>query len=449
MKTILVANASKAERQFIARLLKSEYSVEAIGSAEEGPPEFGRYDLVLIDSNFTPQSGLDFLMDVYAKHAVPVLMLFKPEESVAAVEALRLGMFNYLVKTAKVYDILHLAIQDALKKCGQLAALKDANSALKERIDSLETTLSLVRRSGSLLPSKSVTPAPQNGAPAVKGQRHTLLTAIVEHLNKGEVNLPVYPKINHDLRKLIKGQPSVAQVASLLGEDVTISAKLIGVVNSPYYRTGSPISDLDQAISRLGFGMVMNYVEMISNRAIYTIRKPQFQPMLGKLWEHAKACAHASRMIATRSGAGNPDEVFSMGLLHDIGKLFLLQVISELETSGACEEVKADGDLTGFLGMYHERFGEKLLHVWKLPAAFCEIALHHGALDNAPRRSGELLAVHLANRLVNTLGYGENASGKTRADVMDAARLLDLDEATIDAIGVNLKEQMEGVAVLV
>jgi HD-like signal output (HDOD) protein/DNA-binding NarL/FixJ family response regulator len=430
---ILLANSSQSEIRALSGLLEPRYSIQGIESISAKPADYGKFDLILIDANFTDQQGLDFLMEVNAAVDVPVLILTPPEDQKCSVEALRLGATNYLVKAPNVLDVLPLAIDEAIDRFGTIEHLKQTIIGLKQRIGELEAALK--RRS-----SKA-----QAGAPDSVGQPsklQALRIAVLNYLQSGNVNLPAYPQISAKLAALMERDPSIGEVVALLQEDVAVSAKLISVSNTIRYRGNKPVQTLEQAVARLGMRDTQNHADLIANRGIYKSSKKEFRLRLEKLWMHAMVCAHSARSIGLRTHSADPNELFSMGLLHDIGQLLLLQVISALESGGALKAAVSEDELDQFLSQNHAGCGERLLQIWKLPKPFGDVARFHESPDQSPVHSPELQIVAFADRLAQSLGYAETGT-QAPPDLTRDAAALGLDEAVMMEIRSEVQQLAE------
>ncbi|MFM9967343.1 MAG: HDOD domain-containing protein, partial [Burkholderiales bacterium] len=398
MKSVLLCNSSAAEIELLRVALGNKFAVHSMTSWKPGAIDLGGMSAVLVDSNFTDNQGLDFIMEVNAFAHLPVLIVTPPDDPHCAIEARRIGVFNYLVKTERLYSVLEMALTEAVEKFNDGEETKRVVLAQRQRITDLEKEIARLKQSGQT----ASLPAPQ---PADKNRQ--LLAGIVERLKKGEVNLPSYPETSVKLSRLMRDQAGIGQVARMLEADVAISAKLISVSNSARYRGVKPNKTAEQAISVLGLSMTKNYVDLIANRALYVVKNPKYMPRLRTLWEHSVACAHASRAMAELGRIEEPDEVFTMGMLHDIGKLLLTQVTAEMEADGTFDTPLDDAELDAFLQQHHGFFGGKLLEIWKLPKKHAEAARYHDNLDTAPAISRELLAVHLGNLLAKKIGFGK------------------------------------------
>ncbi len=128
---------------------------------------------------------------------------------------------------------------------------------------------------------------------------------------------------------------------------------------------------------------------------------------LHKCWRHTLATAVLSRELASAVGL-HPDRAYSLGLLHDLGRLGLLVAYPE-----DYERVfqAADRDAVSLLDLEKRRFGvdhceagRQLVEQWKLPHEFQIIAGRHH--DSPSGGSPDLLTViHTACRLADTFGY--------------------------------------------
>jgi HD-like signal output (HDOD) protein len=432
-KQILLANSSRSEIRGLSNLLEPRYSIQGMESMTEKPADYAKFDLILIDANFTDQQGLDFLMEVNAAVEVPVLILTPPDDQKFSVEALRLGATNYLVKAPNVLGVLPLAIDEAIDRFGTIEHLKQTIVGLKQRIVELET----VAKRGA---SRAQPDVPDSVSPPSKAQ--ALRSAVLNYLKSGSVNLPAYPQISTKLAALMERDPSISELVALLQEDVAVSAKLISISNTVRYRGNKPVQTLEQAVARLGLRDTQNHADLIANRGIYKSGKKEFRVRLEKLWMHAMVCAHSARSVGLRTRTADPNEVFSIGLLHDIGHLLLLQVISALESGGTLKDPVSESELDLFLSQNHGGCGERLLHIWKLPKAFGDVARFHETEDQSPVRSPELQIVAFADRLAQSLGYAETGA-QAPPDLTRDAAALGLDDTAMAEIRSEVQQLAE------
>ena len=440
-KNILIANSNTSESKEILDTLNADYHALLITSKAEYDPEKHGCDLLLLYTNFTKEQGLDFIMEFTSRNPIPILTIADIEDQECAVKTMQAGAFNYLIKTSNYLEILPYVIGRALKRFAELEEFKQTIGVMSERIAKLETRLT---QGGSSSRSPETTGHSQA---ADQKERNPLIEEIVKRFRKGDINIPAYPEINIKLARLIDEEASMAQITSLLKEDMSIVSKLISLSNSAAYSGGKKIQTLDQAIYHLGLTQTQNVVEIISNRAFYTNKNMKYPALLKTIWKHSIACAHASAITARQIRHSSPEELFTMGLLHDIGFLLLLQIISELETSNTFDVVIENDSLLDFLKAHHGSFGRALLHRWKLPEQYAAAAMCHEILDTSEAPSTELLVIHFANLLAETMGYGLQEAGEIDLENTISARTLGLGADAITEIKNKVTELVESISV--
>jgi putative nucleotidyltransferase with HDIG domain len=339
-------------------------------------------------------------------------MVASPEEAGTAIEAMRLGATNFLIKTANYYELLQLSINEVIDRFSEKQQTKETIISLKRRVAELEERLGI---SPEEAPEKQMSP---------EERRASLIQEVAHRLERGEINLPPYPQINVKFKELLNKGANAAEAHALLKKDVGISSKLISLSNSAYYRGVTENKTLEHAITRLGFRVTKNCVEVITNRSLYRASNKKYNDLLKALWEHSLACAYASEIASKILKLKAPEEVFTIGLLHDIGRLILLQLVSELETNGVFGKELDMSEVLETLNAHHGRFGAQLLKRWGFPEGYCQICMYHDNLEEADPVSKELLVIHMANLLVKSMGYGEAPEEEIDIENISSARFL-------------------------
>ena len=432
MTTVLIATKNRAELNHLKTLLRGQYDVLEATSTSSVSIQIQSCDLVILDANMNEVGGIDLLMAIAASTALPILILTDPEDPQLAAEAMRCGAQNYLVKTPNYHDFLCHAIHDALQastqqdqmrrtierlqariqvleasidRSGPLSEVNVSDQPSTERLPAAETTLQSI-----LKPIESISESPPNSDQPPSG----LIEQLKWRMQRGEVNLPSYPSMASSLRQMIQDQASIDDITALLNRDTAIVATLIRVANSAYYRGISDSQTLADAIGRLGLKTTYNYVEVMANRTLYTTAHAGITPLLSSLWTHSLACAHTSKQLALHLQLAEPETLFALGLLHDIGMLVLLQLISELDLQGNLDEPLEPAITSQLVHVHHDSFGSALMKYWKLPTVFVEITKRHEHPPDLETSTPELLVVHCANQIASSIGYGHTLSSGER-----------------------------------
>jgi HD-like signal output (HDOD) protein len=178
---------------------------------------------------------------------------------------------------------------------------------------------------------------------------------------------------------------SAKEAARVIETDPAIATRVLRLVNSSFYALKNPVSNINLACSILGLKVIKNVVEQAS--VLEAFGGVQAMPGFDAtwLWDHAFKTAVACRMLAERSpiAAGlAKDDAYTCGLVHDVGKLVLIDSRAEdfrealqLSQSGKVPLAVAEGEVFGF---NHAHVGGLLAQRWKLaPAVQAAVTFHH------------------------------------------------------------------------
>jgi putative nucleotidyltransferase with HDIG domain len=131
--------------------------------------------------------------------------------------------------------------------------------------------------------------------------------------------------------------------------------------------------------------------------------------MIG-LWEHSIGTALFSRLIALRTGHKEPDEVSVDGLLHDIGKVFLVLQFPD-EYQKALTLTQEDGIIIheaekSCFNTTHASVGSWMARKWRFPSKLTDVIEYHHKPHLTKSTPAESAIVHIADILVRARGFG-------------------------------------------
>lgn len=157
---------------------------------------------------------------------------------------------------------------------------------------------------------------------------------------------------------------SAHQVAQLVGAEPVLSAQLLKLANSAAIRSFSgTITDLQTAITRLGFALVRNVAISVGMRQLAQLHiKGPVSEKLESLWKHTISVAATSYVLAKKLTKVNPDEAMLAGLLHDIGKFYLYSRAGNYPELFANETA-----LDEIVQQWYAEIGEAILESWEIP----------------------------------------------------------------------------------
>jgi HD-like signal output (HDOD) protein len=171
------------------------------------------------------------------------------------------------------------------------------------------------------------TAAAQAQKSTVDAEAFAFVQALASELSRGKVDLPSFPDIALRVRKVL-GDDEVTQeqVVRVVGSEPALAARLMQIANSAALNfTGKPINDLRTAINRMGHNMVRSAAIAFAMSQLKKVGSLKgLEKPLDDLWKSSAAVAAMSHAVAKRYSKVNPDTGMLAGLLHGIGKLYIL-----------------------------------------------------------------------------------------------------------------------------
>jgi HD-like signal output (HDOD) protein len=171
------------------------------------------------------------------------------------------------------------------------------------------------------------TAAAQATKSTVDAEAFAFVQALASELSRGKVDLPSFPDIALRVRKVLADeQVSQEQVVRIVGSEPALAARLMQIANSAALNfTGKPINELRTAINRMGHNMVRSAAIAFAMSQLKKVDSLKgLEKPLDELWKSSAAVAAMSHAVAKRYSKINPDTAMLAGLLHGIGKLYIL-----------------------------------------------------------------------------------------------------------------------------
>lgn len=223
-------------------------------------------------------------------------------------------------------------------------------------------------------------------------------------------DLPPMPKVLFKARQIMDDPKSgFKEIAKIIETDQAIAAKVLKVANSAYYGLSGMVNSIHQATVVLGYETLEQVITMVSSSSLLGKQLKGYSLNAGVLWRHSLAVAMACRIIAKKRAPSLEGDAFSVGLIHDAGKLALdaniLQKKKEIHQFLENQEMsflKAEHHVLGF---DHTEIAHDLCQKWKLPADHAEAMRYHHTPEAS--ESNQLAhIVHVADYIAKQADYG-------------------------------------------
>ena len=195
--------------------------------------------------------------------------------------------------------------------------------------------------------------------------------------------LPIFPNVVDDIKREVESEAGTTRsIAALISQEPLLSALVLRLANSAIFSPSSPVVDLDRAIMMVGMDMTQ---ALAISHAVYSDDHNHDRILSAQsLLDHGWRVAMIGKSLASISGlsADESNAVFTAGLLHDVGKLILLNAFPD-QYKELLEQVKSTNQRADELEMEafevtHQGIGGHLFTLWGLPADLIKsVASHH------------------------------------------------------------------------
>jgi HD-like signal output (HDOD) protein len=234
------------------------------------------------------------------------------------------------------------------------------------------------------------------------------LVGMIDHfVALKNVKLPAFNATALRIQKEVaKGEPDSRLIEKLIVSDQSLTGEVLRVSNSSFYKGLTQVATIRDAIIRLGNIEVSNIVSLVALQHNFQSKNPAMQKIMGKLWRHSVGCAIGANWLARQTGfQALAHETFIAGLLHDVGKLYVLKVVDDMKASGEIGNMPSDMVIHELMQQLHADRGYALMVHWNLPEKYCQVARDHH-LAELDGNNFVLVLVRLANQMCHKMGIG-------------------------------------------
>jgi HD-like signal output (HDOD) protein len=250
---------------------------------------------------------------------------------------------------------------------------------------------------------------------------------LAAELSRGQVDLPSFPEIVVRVQRILS-DPDVPleKVARVVGSEPALTARLLRMANSAALNaSGKAVTDLRMAINRMGYEMVRSasiafaMAQLRKNEKLVSIKND-----LDDLWERSMLVAAFALVLARKCAKVNADEAMMTGMMHGIGKMYVLTRAVDQPAL-----LKDPETLHQIMTDWHPQIGKSILENWEFPDEVVQAVGNQHDLDRDKVKMADLSDV-LAISIVTAPLSTDPAGAQLAIRNFPAAHRLGLDEAT-------------------
>lgn len=231
------------------------------------------------------------------------------------------------------------------------------------------------------------------------------IATLMDDIGKGRLVLPTLPEVALKIRKTVEDpMVSADKLAKLIGTDAALSARLLQVANSVFFRGLNSVENVRTAVVRLGGVCVRNVVVSLVMNQLYQAKEmAPIKKELHGLWVHGAKVAAISQVLAKRYTQLNPEEAMLAGLIHDIGTLPILKRALDFP------DILADHEaLQRVIASMHCEIGKLILEEWSFPTELVTVAAEHENLQRDSSSTADYTDIVLIANLHSYMGQVGN-----------------------------------------
>ncbi|MCB1158309.1 MAG: HDOD domain-containing protein [Leptospiraceae bacterium] len=269
------------------------------------------------------------------------------------------------------------------------------------------------------------------------------IDTVVRDINK----LPPMSNVVIRVMNLVRDPAvSIQELATEILKDPAITASILKLSNSAYYRASKPIRTVQEALMTLGIKTVKEIIILTASKAILNKELKGYQLEGDALWLQSLVVAELSSRIAREKGLNvEKDLIFTAGLLHGIGKVILSQFFPGVMFK-IRNELKADNTLKfteiekKYFGYTYAEVGKIALDTWNFPDELKEAVAYH--LEPEKAKGYPLIAsvVHVSHTISIVSGIGIDIGGIYQELSPFALKLTKVTESDLEKFYLSMPE---------
>ncbi|MDI6713538.1 MAG: HDOD domain-containing protein [Thermodesulfovibrio sp.] len=246
----------------------------------------------------------------------------------------------------------------------------------------------------------------------------------IENIISKTLDIPSHSKIVFKVINLLKNEyVSIDEIESFMSHDKGFTARFLRIANSPFYGLTRKVKTLKDSLLLIGLNTAKSLILATSSRYLFK----NFGPFEQKLYEHSLAVGLCSSLLSNYTKTIKPEEALASGILHDIGKIFINNAISESyqkiyekihETEKSIIQLEEE-----ILEINHCEVGAFIAERWNYPEEIkITIQDHHG--QNYPHQKENSCInicniVRIADKISWNLGIGFKRPQKMNINLQD------------------------------
>lgn len=396
-------------------------------------------DLIVIEPSLVEEDGFRLVQRLLVEHgdeSIAVVVLTSCAERKRVLEAARIGIRHYLLKSNFEIDRFRHRVNLALRRSGKCTI---TNQPIDEEKP---------KRQPEAPPAAPATLAPQprrihpevqtiNDVKAIMPKQETM-----EKIEEFGQCRAFSPTFTFAMKLLNDSHASIDSIAAALKRDQALAMRVLKAANSAGYARGRSVHTVEQAAVRIGLAELRHVVLGVA--VMDEFGGGEFEGFIDVMdfWEHSLATAMICQQIAKETRSMDPEEAFLVGLLHDVGRVVMIEQFGPeyVQSLAIARELGQPLNLVEkrLFNLDHADIAGVLFKLWNFPATLAgPVSTHHLSLANLkhihPGLVAQTATLIAADRIANTLLLGSSGD-EWIADIQEMVAEIGLNRHALDRI---------------
>jgi len=236
--------------------------------------------------------------------------------------------------------------------------------------------------------------------------QESLIDIVKEYIASGKAELPVFSSSAMRVQQeLVKEEPNLQVLEKIISCDQSLSSQVLKIANSAFYKGLVEVATIKAAIVRLGMQEIGRIALLASAKNQFRSKNPTLNRMMKQLWQHSVGTALGAYWVSKRCKFEHlAGHAFFAGLLHDVGKLFVIVVLDQLKKQNKDLYITEALILEAIESLHTEQ-GYALMQRWNMPEQYCLVVRDHHT-EEFDSKDMLLTIVRVANMICIKIGIG-------------------------------------------
>jgi HD-like signal output (HDOD) protein len=266
---------------------------------------------------------------------------------------------------------------------------------------------------------------------------------IEKELSSDDLELP-FPDTMASMLNTMLGKEtlSIPDLGNMVERDASLTAKILNLSNSAFYSGLEKTRTVDRAIARVGMLSIKGFLTASLLKEVFVSKGGFFGQFFLCNWRHSLGCAICAKRIAEESKLKSLcEDAYILGLVHDIGTIFILSILNRLKKSSKSHEDLTEDLVKEIIESFHPAVGARILEKLNFDLKYCRIvATHHDPGQFSEQEDPLFNILQVANSIMHKVGISINPNKDISIISIPSTAKLGLEPLFIAMLEIDIEE---------